>query len=110
MAEINTKPQEVPKPKKQPLFSTGSVMKVAQDVKTESLNFVVAGFSFASAIAWMDLVRWAIANLVKVKQNGGSYFLLTALMTTLLSVVVFMVVSRYNSDVKRTKPVFAVGR
>ena len=108
MAELNNKPQATPK--NHPLFSTKSVMKVAQGVKTESLNFVVAGFSFASAIAWMDLVRWAIANLVKVKQNGGSYFLLTALMTTLLSVVIFMVITRYNSDVKRTQPVFAVGR
>lgn len=83
--------------------------RVADSVKVESLNYVVAGFSFAAAIAWMDLVRWAIANLIKLKQNGGSYFLLTALFTTLLSVLVFMLIQRYaNGRVNKPKPVYAV--
>lgn len=85
------------------------VRQVAQSVQVESLNYVVAGFSFAAAIAWMDLVRWGISNLINLKQNGGSYFLLTALFTTLLSVLVFMIIQRYaNGRVNKPKPVYAV--
>jgi len=85
------------------------VRQVAHTVQADSLNYVVAGFSFAAAIAWMDLVRWAISNLINLKQNGGSYFLLTALFTTLLSVLVFMIIQRYaNVRVNKPKPVYAV--
>lgn len=87
-----------------------TVMKVAEGVKSDSLNFVVAGFSFAAAVAWMDLIRWAVANIVKVKQNGATYFLLTALLTTLISVLVFVMVSRYNGNITKPQPVYAVTR
>ena len=87
-----------------------TAVKVAEGVKSDSLNFVVAGFSFAAAVAWMDLIRWAVANIVKVKQNGATYFLLTALLTTLISVLVFVIVSRYNGSITKPQPVYAVTR
>lgn len=87
-----------------------TAMKVAEGVKSDSLNFVVAGFSFAAAVAWMDLIRWAVANVVKVKQNGAIYFLLTALLTTLISVLVFVIVNRFNGKVTKQQPVYAVTR
>jgi hypothetical protein len=34
---------------------------------------VSAGFFFATAIAWMDVIRWTISQLVNVSKNGGSY-------------------------------------
>lgn len=86
-----------------------TAMKVAEGVKSDTLNFVVAGFSFAAAVAWMDLIRWAVANIVKVKQNGATYFLLTALLTTLISVLVFVTVNRFNG-VTKPQPVYAVTR
>lgn len=46
------------------------------------------GFSFASAIAWMDVARWLIARVIMVSKNSGSYVFLTALFTTLLAILV----------------------
>lgn len=83
---------------------------LAQQVETQSLNSIVAGFSFASAIAYMDLVRWVISQVIKVNKNGGAYYLLTALLTTLLSLVVYMVIRRFlKPDIKApSAPVYAV--
>lgn len=83
---------------------------LAQQVETQSLNSIVAGFSFASAIAYMDLVRWVISQVIKVNKNGGAYYLLTALLTTLLSLVVYMVIRRFlKPDIKAPgAPVYAV--
>ena len=37
-----------------------TVNLVSQELETQSLNSIVAGFSFAAAMSWMDLVRWFI--------------------------------------------------
>jgi uncharacterized membrane protein required for colicin V production len=58
---------------------------------------VSAGFFFATAIAWMDVVRYVIARLVNVSKNGGSYYLMSAIFTTLLSVIVLMILNRLKS-------------
>ena len=86
------------------------VINVASQLEAQSVNAVVAGFSFASALAWMDVVRFVISNLVKVNKNGGMYYLLTALLTTLISVIVFMVVKRFiKPGIKApAAPVYAV--
>ena len=85
------------------------VKEVARAVKADSLTFVVAGFSFASAIAWMDFVRWAVSSLIMINKNSGSAHFLTAVLTTLLSVLIFMVVQRIaNGPVEKPKPTFAV--
>jgi hypothetical protein len=55
---------------------------------------VSAGFFFATAIAWMDVIRWFISQLVNVAKNGGSYYLLSAVFTTLLSIIVMMLLTR----------------
>ena len=49
-----------------------TVNLVTQELETQSLNAIVAGFSFAAALSWMDLVRWIIGQLIKVPKNGGS--------------------------------------
>ena len=49
-----------------------TVNLVTQELETQSLNAIVAGFSFAAAMSWMDLVRWVIQQLIKVPKNGGS--------------------------------------
>ena len=54
---------------------------------------VSAGFFFAT-IAWMDVIRWTISQLVNVSKNGGSYYLMSAIFTTLLSVIVLMILAR----------------
>jgi hypothetical protein len=62
---------------------------IVSTVESQSLNSVVTGFSFAAAIAWMDFVRWAIANVVKVNKTSGVFTFLGALITTLLAVLVY---------------------
>ena len=86
-----------------------TTVMIAQQLETQSLNAIVSGFSFASAIAYMDLVRWMISQVVKVNKNGGQYYLLTALLTTLLSIIVYMVVRNFiQPDIKQSQPIYAV--
>ena len=70
-----------------------------QQVRSQSLQSLVTVFSFAAAIAWMDVARWIISQVVKVPRNGGSHYVLTALMTTLIGVVMFQLVGRVQSGV-----------
>jgi uncharacterized membrane protein required for colicin V production len=58
---------------------------------------VSTGFFFATAIAWVDVIRWTISQLVNVSRNGGSYYILSAVFTTLLSFIVLLVLSRMKS-------------
>ena len=86
-----------------------TITLVASELEAQSLNAIVAGFSFAAALSWMDLVRWLVNQVVKVNKNGGMNYTLTALLTTLLSILVFMITSRLSSKVsKPAAPVFAV--
>jgi hypothetical protein len=84
---------------------------VATQIRSQSLNSVVSGFAFASAIAWMDLVRWFLSTIISVKSQGGQYYLLTALLTSLISVLVFVLIQRVTKeDIKATAATFAVTR
>lgn len=90
------------------------VQNVAQDVRVQSLNAVTAGFGFASALAWLDFIRWLISSIVRVKANGGSYYFMSALLTTLLAVLAVMVIMRFGgpglAPRGKQQPVFAVTR
>ena len=82
---------------------------ISGEVETQSLNAIVAGFSFAAAISWMDVTRWLIPQIVSVHKNGGSYYLLTALLTTLLSVIIFMAMRKISAKVVRpAQPVYSI--
>jgi di/tricarboxylate transporter len=84
---------------------------VTQELQTQTLNSIVGGFSFAAAMSWMDFIRWVITQLVKVPKNGGTQYALTAVLTTLLSIIVFMVISNVNGRVKKpAQPVYAITR
>ena len=92
-------------------IATDTLVAISRELETQSLNSVVAGFSFAAALSWMDLVRWTIHQVVKVQKNGGMNYALTALFTTLLSVVVYMAISRISSRVRKpAAPTYAVTR
>jgi len=91
--------------------ATEALIAISRELEAQSLNAVVAGFSFAAALSWMDLVRWSIHQVIKVQKNGGLNYALTALFTTLLSVVVYMVISRLSSRVRKPSPtVYAITR
>lgn len=91
----------------------GVIGSVALQLETKSLNSIVAGFSFAAAVAWMDAVRYLISQVVQVSKNGGQYYILSALFTTLLSILVYMVLKALVTNVKinePSSPVYAVTR
>ena len=56
-----------------------TVTLISQELESQSLNAVVAGFSFAAALSWMDLVRWLVNQVVKVNKNGGMNYTLLSL-------------------------------
>jgi hypothetical protein len=86
-----------------------TIQVISSQFETQSLNAVVAGFSFASAIAWMEAVRWVLAQVIQAPKSSGSYVLLTAVFTTLLSIIVYLVLSRISKKVTApTSPVYAV--
>jgi di/tricarboxylate transporter len=88
-----------------------TVNLVSQELETQSLNSIVAGFSFAAAMSWMDLVRWFIQQVVKVPKNGGTQYALTAILTTLLSIAVYLIIASISTRVsKPAQPVYAVTR
>ena len=67
-----------------------AVQTFVTSVQSQSMNSVVAGFSFAAAIAWMDVVRWVIANVIRVNKTSGAFTMLAALLTTMLAVAVYI--------------------
>jgi hypothetical protein len=88
-----------------------TVTLVTQELETQSLNAIVAGFSFAAAMSWMDVVRFIINQVIKVPKNGGTQYALTAVLTTLLSIAVYMMISAVSTRVsKPAQPVYAITR
>jgi hypothetical protein len=78
-------------------------------IESQSLSGIVAGFSFASAIAWMDVARWVIANIIKIPKTGGLYVFLTALFTTILAVLIYNGLQMVSPKLKQpSSPVYAV--
>jgi hypothetical protein len=45
-------------------LATDTLIAISRELETQSLNSVVAGFSFAAALSWMDLVRWSRRTVV----------------------------------------------
>jgi hypothetical protein len=82
----------------------GVLSSVALQLEAQSLNSVVAGFSFAAAVAWMDAVRFMISQVVQVSKNGGQYYVLSAIFTTLLSILVYMTIKALVTNVHIKEP------
>jgi hypothetical protein len=74
------------------------------------LEGVTTGFYFASAVAWMDVVRAVLTKSVKVKNNSQNFFALTAIITTIISVIVSLIVVKIDASVKTGGPMYAVTR
>jgi hypothetical protein len=77
---------------------------VGLQLEAQSLNSIVAGFSFAAAVAWMDAVRYMISQVVQVSKNGGQYYVLSAIFTTLLSILVYMTLKALVTNVQLKEP------
>jgi len=91
------------------------ISAIALQLESQSLNSVVGGFAFASALAWYSVVKAVVASVVRVSADGLKGAALTALFTTLLAIVVYMAIKAlaFNVTVKdpsQQPPVFAVTR
>ena len=89
------------------------ISAIALQLEAQSLNSIVGGFAFASALAWMSFVKIVVASVVRVSADGMRGTALTALFTTLLAIVVYMAIKALAFNVKinePTQPTFAVTR
>jgi hypothetical protein len=89
-----------------------TVMSLVTTVEAQGLNSLVGGFSFASALAWYGVVQAVIEKYVK-SGPGIQAHVLAALITTLLSILVFMLAKAFikNVEIKEPgQPLFAVTR
>jgi hypothetical protein len=87
------------------------ISAIALQLEAQSLNSIVGGFAFASALAWMAFVKIVVASIVRVSADGLKGTALTALFTTLLAIVVYMAIKALATNVKinePTQPVYAV--
>jgi len=87
------------------------ISAIALQLEAQSLNSVVGGFAFASALAWFELVKVIVASVVRVSADGLKGTALTALFTTLLAIVVYMAIKALAFNVKINdpqQPVYAV--
>jgi len=87
------------------------ISAIALQLEAQSLNSVVGGFAFASALAWMSFVKIVVASIVRVSADGLKGTALTALFTTLLAIVVYMAIKALAFNVKINdpqQPVYAV--
>jgi len=89
-----------------------TIMSLATTVEAQGLNSLIGGFSFAAALAWYGVVQAIIEKYVK-SGPGIQAHVIAALLTTLLSILVFMIVKAFikNVEIKEPgQPLFAVTR
>ena len=92
------------------LSQVGDTLQVvSQQLEGQSLTALTQGFFFAAALSWMDVSRWVIGQFVKGNKNGGVPLTLTAIATTLLSILVFLIISTLSPKVQKPQaPMYAV--
>lgn len=88
-----------------------SIMGIASTVEAQGVNSLLGGLSFAAALSWYGVIQAIIEKYVK-QGPGIQAHVIAALVTTLLSVVVFMLAKKFitNVEIKETSPMFAVTR
>ena len=66
---------------------------VIKSIETQTTSFSTLGFTFAAAFAWMNFIQWTVSTVLKDKLGapGGYSLAITALVTSLLAVVVTMI-------------------
>jgi hypothetical protein len=87
-------------------------MGIATTVEAQGLNSIITGFSFASALAWYEVVKSLVSTLIK-RGSGLKGDVIAALLTTLLAVVLFLLIKALvkNVEIKEpSQPIFAVTR
>ena len=89
-----------------------SLVSLATTIEAQGLNSLVGGFSFASALAWYGVVQAVIHKYVK-QGPGIQAHVIAALVTTLFSILIFMLIKNFIKNVEIKEPgqtMFAVTR
>ena len=73
-----------------------SAKKFKKEVKKSVVSAVVAAFGLLTALAWKDVITEYLDKVVSLSPVGGK--IVAALIITVLSVIVIMLISRYASD------------
>ena len=81
-----------------------TLVSAAVEVESFALNAVVGSLFFTASLSILDLVRFWVSMLIQVPKNTGSFFLITALLTTLLAVLGFMLIKFAARNVTIQKP------
>ena len=86
-----------------------SIMGIAATVEAQGVNSLLGGLSFAAALSWYGVIQAIIEKYVK-QGPGIQAHVIAALVTTLLSVIVFMLAKKFitNVEIKETSPLFAI--
>lgn len=66
---------------------------VIKSLETQTASFSTLGFTFAAAFAWMNFIQWSVSRVLKDKLGapGGYSLAITALVTSVLAVVITMI-------------------
>jgi flagellar motor component MotA len=85
---------------------------LAVEVESIALNSIVGASGLVAALTWLDVVRNVVARVIKVPQDTLGHSIIAALLTTLLSVIVYMIIKYTARNITVQKPgqVFAVTR
>lgn len=81
-----------------------TLVSAAVEVESFALNAIVGSLFFTASLSILDLVRFWVSMLIQVPKNTGSFFLITALLTTLLAVVSYMAIKFAARNVMIQKP------
>jgi hypothetical protein len=81
-----------------------TLVSAAVEVESFALNAIVGSLFFTASLSILDLVRFWVSMLIQVPKNTGSFFLITALLTTLLAVLGFMLIKFAARNVTIQKP------
>jgi hypothetical protein len=87
-------------------------LSLATTVEAQGINSLIGGFSFASALAWYGVVQAVIEKYVKTGP-GVQAHVIAALITTLFSILVFIILKKFIKNVEIKEPgqaMFAVTR
>jgi hypothetical protein len=89
-----------------------AIVSTAVEVESFALNAIVGSLALTASLSWLDFVRAVVSMLIKVPRESSHFFLITALLTTLLSVLVYIIIKMTAKNVVINKPgqVYAVTR
>ena len=74
-----------------------------------SLAYINMAFVLAAALAWNEVIRFMISKMIKVPKHKLFGFLMYAILTTIIAVLVFQLTKTLlKGDIMRPQPIIAI--